>query len=152
VNKSIISSYPGIHRKVFHKTRIIRKFVLYQRLKGRVKVLQRTYVLQECLKNLIGLEVRYLTLIAESEKDNERYLDWYDVEWTNEQTTFLKCTECGNELSGSGSFISDDESGVKYKCTDCGRESVWNFDIFPIPVEMIDGKYPSPKEMECQKT
>jgi len=141
----------GIHRKVLHKTRIIRKFVLYQRLKGCVKVLQRAYVLQKCLKNMIGLEIGYLTLTAATEEKNEKYLDWYDVEWTKEQTLFIYCSKCGNELFASGSFISDDENGVKYKCTDCGWESVWNFDLFPIPVEMVDGKYPSPKEMRCQK-
>lgn len=145
-------SCPGIHRKVFNKTRIIRKFIPYQRLEGRVKVLQRAYVLQKCLKNMVGLETGYLTLTAATEDKNERYLDWYDVKWAKEQTLFLKCSECGNELSASGSFVSDDENGVKYECTDCKRESVWNFDFFPIPVEMIDGKYPSPKEMECQKT
>lgn len=70
------------------------------------------------------------------------------MKMNRKQTLFLKCRKCGNELISSGSFVSDDEYGVKYKCTDCSTESVWNFDLFPIPVEITLGKYPSPKEMK----
>lgn len=63
------------------------------------------------------------------------------------QQTILWCKGCRNDLVASGSFISDDDNGVKYKCINCGRESVWNFDLFPVPVEIIDGNYPTPKEM-----
>jgi len=62
------------------------------------------------------------------------------------QTTFVYCT-CGNELTSSNSFISDTLDGVKYKCKKCGRNSTWNFDIFPLPVDITDKKYPSPREM-----
>lgn len=62
------------------------------------------------------------------------------------QTLFLKCT-CNNELIGSDSFVSDTLDGVTYKCTECERISVWNFDLFPVPVDITSGKYPSPREM-----
>lgn len=63
------------------------------------------------------------------------------------QTLFLYCT-CKNELTASDSFVSDDLDGVKYKCTNCNRKSVWNFDLFAIPVDITGGKYPSPREMD----
>ena len=53
------------------------------------------------------------------------------------QSTFIYCT-CGNELCGSGSFVSDtydnNDNHVKYKCSSCGKESDYNFDIAPFPV------------------
>ena len=64
----------------------------------------------------------------------------------SKQTTFMYCT-CNNELISSDSFISDDMDGVKYKCTKCNRVSIWNFDLFPIPVDNTDGKYPTPRKM-----
>jgi hypothetical protein len=53
------------------------------------------------------------------------------------QVTYIHCT-CGNELC-SGSFVSDsyDERGdnhVLYRCTKCGKESDFNFDIAPVPI------------------
>jgi len=66
------------------------------------------------------------------------------------QKTFIYCT-CGNELAGSGSFLSDDEDGVKYQCTQCKRVSLWNFDLAPVPLDITDGKYPSPKEMGLEE-
>lgn len=65
------------------------------------------------------------------------------------QTTFVYC-KCNNELISSDSFVSDNLDGVKYECSDCGRKSVWNFDLFPFPVDITDGKYPTPREIECQ--
>jgi hypothetical protein len=68
------------------------------------------------------------------------------LEEPKRQTLFLYCT-CKNELTASESFVSDDLDGVKYECTNCSRKSVWNFDLFAIPVDITGGKYPSPREM-----
>lgn len=146
---SELHPYSGIHRKVYGKGRIIKKFVWFKRLRNRLKILQTAYIRQKCLKNQIGLGIGYLTVSSPTKEKNEKYLDWYDVDWAEKPTLFLKCINCENELISSGSFISDDENGVKYKCTDCGRISIWNFDILAVPVEITDGKYPSPKEMKC---
>jgi len=56
-----------------------------------------------------------------------------------EQTTFIYCRKCRNEMCSDGSFISDtyDENGdnhVKYKCKKCGKEADFNFDIAPVPI------------------
>ena len=117
--KRDIHPYPGIHNKVLNKTRIIRQFIWWKKLEGKWKFLGTAYILQQCLAN------EYRTDI-----------DWYDVEYTSEPTTFLKCN-CGNELITSGSFISDDEKGVRYICTDCRKESWWDFDSAPVAFEMI---------------
>lgn len=54
------------------------------------------------------------------------------------QCTFIYC-KCGNEMVSDGSFVSDtyDENGdnhVRYKCKQCGKESDYNFDIAPMPI------------------
>ena len=85
------------------------------------------HISQKCVKRT--------GLITATATDPDFYLEWTDQGWANEQKTFLNC-DCGNELTASGSFISDDENGVKYKCTDCGKTSVWNFDLFPVPVNI----------------
>lgn len=143
--------YPGINRKVYGKCRIIKKFVWLKKLRNRLKILQTAYIRQKCYKNIIGLETGYLTISHPTKEKNEKYLDWYDVDWAEKPILFLRCINCENELISSGSFVSDNEDGVKYICTDCGRISIWNFDLFAVPVEITDGKYPSPKEIECQK-
>jgi len=66
------------------------------------------------------------------------------------QKTFVHCT-CGNELASTGSFISDDKDGVRYQCTQCNRVSLWNFDLCPAPVDITDGKLPSPEEMGLEE-
>ena len=58
---------------------------------------------------------------------------------TKNQTLFIYCSKCKNELCSTNSFISDtyDKYGsnhVKYKCSVCGKEDDYNFDIAPIPV------------------
>ena len=124
--KNNIHPYPGIHNKVLNKTKIIRQFIWWKKLGKKWKFLETAYILQECLKN------QYAIGSSNPPKDG---LDWYDVEYTNEPHTFLKC-DCGNELITSGSFISDDENGVRYKCTDCNKESWWNFDATLVPIQI----------------
>ena len=55
-----------------------------------------------------------------------------------EQKLFIYCKDCKNELVSDGSFVSDTyEDGanhVRYKCKKCGKESDYNFDIAPIPI------------------
>lgn len=57
------------------------------------------------------------------------------MEFTPKPRLFLKC-DCGNELITSGSFIFDTTKNVRYRCTDCKKESLWNFDIAPVPIYM----------------
>lgn len=118
-----IHPWPGIHKKVLNKTRIIRQFVFWKKLKERRKFLQTAYILQRCLAN--------------QQKNN---LDWFDVEFTSEPHCFLKC-DCGNELITSDSFVSDTTEGVRYKCTDCKKESLWNFDRAPVPIRIKNIEY-----------
>jgi predicted RNA-binding Zn-ribbon protein involved in translation (DUF1610 family) len=53
----------------------------------------------------------------------------------SKQTTFCWCPDCRFELCAGGTFLSDDEHGVKYKCAECGRISIWDFDM-PVPVRV----------------
>jgi hypothetical protein len=127
-------------QKVEGKTRIIKKFIWFKKLGDQRRYLDFYYVLQRCVKcDTSG--------IANYEWQKSTSLEWVDEKWAEKQTLFLRC-KCGNELTSTGSFVSDTEDGVKYECTDCFRTSIWNFDLFPIPVEITDGKYPSPKEMK----
>ena len=126
-------------RKVEGKTRIIKKFIWFKKLNNRWKFLDFAYVQQKCVKCKDSGIYHYEYLKFTT-------LEWVDEKWAGKQTLFLKCV-CGNELTSTGSFISDTEDGVKYECTDCCRVTVWNFDLFPIPVEITNGEYPSPKEM-----
>lgn len=54
------------------------------------------------------------------------------------QKTFIYCT-CGNELCSDSSFDSDtydenEDNHVKYTCKKCNKESDFNFDIAPVPI------------------
>jgi len=138
MDTSIKKNYCRINRMVLGKTRVIKKFIWIGKLKGRRKFMEFAHVFQECIQK------EGLTDITST--DPEFGLEWVDKEWTDKQKTFLGC-DCGNELIGSGSLVSDDLNGVKYKCTDCGDESVWNFDMAPVAVEITNGKGPTPKEM-----
>jgi len=135
--------FPGINRKVLNKTRIIQKFVWFKKLKGRWKFLTTAYIYQKCLKNEQGLATGYSTTCVTKEK-SEKYLDWYNVDWVEKPLFFLKCPGCDNELTASGSFISDDEDVVKYRCTDCGRESFFYFGGAPVPIEITYESYRRP--------
>lgn len=46
--------------------------------------------------------------------------------------TACYCPECENELTRSGSFVSDNEY-VVYQCSKCGDVSKWYFDA-PVPI------------------
>jgi hypothetical protein len=54
-----------------------------------------------------------------------------------EQRLYIWC-ECGNELVGSSSFVSDtyedDGNHVRYLCTSCGARSDYDFDICMSPI------------------
>jgi hypothetical protein len=56
-----------------------------------------------------------------------------------EQTTFIYCECCGNELCSSNSFVSDtceeDGNHVRYVCSKCKKASDWDFDIAPVPIK-----------------
>ena len=59
------------------------------------------------------------------------------------QTTFIYCNKCNNEICSDGSFVSDtlDENGdnhVLYKCKQCGQTADFNFDIAPVPINWND--------------
>lgn len=113
-----IHPYPGIHNKVLNKTRIVRRFIWWLKLKEKWKFFDTVYILQICLAN-----------------QYKSALDWYDVEYTNEPHTFLKCN-CGNELTTSGSFVSDTTEVVTYQCTDCKEISLWDFDSAPVAIQI----------------
>lgn len=130
------------NRKKLGKTRIIKKFIWLRKLQGQWKFLKFAYIQQKCVKN------EGMTTVTTT--DPGFYLKWVDEKWSDKQMLFLNC-DCENELTASGSFISDNSDGVKYKCTDCGKTSTWNFDLFPIPINITDGKYPSPREMLKEK-
>ena len=59
-----------------------------------------------------------------------------------EQNTHIMCS-CGNELIGSGSFVSDTynkkgENHVIYGCINCGRIHDYTFDVAPVPVSWME--------------
>ena len=87
------------------------------------------HVLQRCITH------EYSGMINSCESGTVGWIDWADESWIGQQRTFLYC-DCKNELTASGSFISDDQNGVKYKCTDCGKESLWDFDIAPVAIKI----------------
>jgi hypothetical protein len=121
-----IHPYPGIHNKVLNKTRIVRRFIWWLRLNKKWKFFTTACILQKCLRNQYAIGLNNPT-----KKD----LDWYDVEYINEPTTFLKC-DCGNELTTSGSFVSETAEGVTYECTDCQALSLWDFDSAPVAIQI----------------
>jgi hypothetical protein len=58
------------------------------------------------------------------------------------QYTWCWCPRCKQDLCSNGSFLSDDERGVRYHCNVCHHDSTWYFDdIAPF---VIDGKYQCP--------
>lgn len=124
-------------KKVLGKTRIVKKWIWLKRLNGRWKFMEFAYVIQRCVTH------EYSGMINSCESGTATWLDWVDEDWTDKQRTFLYC-DCKNELTASGSFVSDDTEidiknniyGVKYKCTDCGSISIWNFDVAPVAVRV----------------
>lgn len=56
----------------------------------------------------------------------------------NNQTCFIFCPQCDNELTGSKSYeffrICNDGQFEFYKCSKCSKQTRWDFDTFPIPV------------------
>lgn len=79
-------------------------------------------------------------------KANQKY--WNSVEKAKTKrdnillklgSTCLYCT-CGNELTTTNSFISDEGTGgdniVAYKCSHCNEKSKWNFDLTPCPIKI----------------
>jgi len=55
------------------------------------------------------------------------------------QSLFVYCPLCFNELISSDSFVSDEEF-VTYKCSKCLLVSRWNFDIAPVPILIKEEK------------
>lgn len=56
------------------------------------------------------------------------------------QSTWCYCPSCKVDLCSNDSFVSDTEdTGVIYRCTGCGHVSVWDFDLFPVPV--VGGRF-----------
>ena len=49
------------------------------------------------------------------------------------QTLFVYCPKCKNELVSSNSLVEDNGYIVKYKCDKCGNISFWDFASYPIP-------------------
>lgn len=67
-----------------------------------------------------------------------RLIDWI-IEKNIDNCLKIWCPNCGDDLIGNESFISDtydenDDNHVLYKCTNCQEESDWNFDVAPCPV------------------
>lgn len=57
------------------------------------------------------------------------------------QVTWCYCPGCGEDLVGQqpSPLVSDTEDGgVVYVCR-CGRRSVWDFDLYPVPV--VGGRF-----------
>ncbi|KKO51133.1 hypothetical protein XI25_29545 [Paenibacillus sp. DMB20] len=52
-----------------------------------------------------------------------------------EQSTWVYCPGCNEDLCSNNSFVKDADY-VYYKCSNCGRESKWDFDAGPVPVEI----------------
>lgn len=54
------------------------------------------------------------------------------------QGTWCWCPNCNVDLCSNESFVSDNgrlgDNRVIYKCTNCNCESIWNFDIAPMPI------------------
>lgn len=84
------------------------------------------------------------------EKINKKY--WNTIEKAKQKrdkellkyaSCLVYCT-CGNELTTTNSFISDEGTGenniVKYKCSHCDAESKWNFDLVPCPLKYGEDK------------
>ena len=79
-------------------------------------------------------------------KANQKYWNSVEKAKTKRDNELLKlgntclCCTCGNELTTTNSFISDEGTGenniVTYKCSHCETESKWNFDLAPCPIKI----------------
>lgn len=58
--------------------------------------------------------------------------EWYRLKFKN-QTCFVYCPKCRNELVSSNSLVEDNGYIVKYKCDKCGNISFWDFASYPMP-------------------
>ncbi len=58
------------------------------------------------------------------------------------QSTFCYCPMCRFEMIDSDSFVHEEhgdtaaDNEIVYVCRRCSCLSVWNFDLFPVPVLM----------------
>lgn len=126
------------NKKVEGKTRLIKQFLWLPKLIGTDRRWFSTeYILQKCKS--FPPPIGSAMTVCE--------LDWEDQEWASIQRTFVYC-DCGNELTHSNSFISDDKRGVHYKCINCGTESWWDFDNYGPVVVPLD----KPREVEKELT
>lgn len=68
-------------------------------------------------------------------KELEKEIEQKEKTYLFDQTCFIYCPRCGNELI----FESHDRTSEYleyYKCSKCGEESAWNFDIAPVPIRV----------------
>lgn len=80
------------------------------------------------------------------EKINKKYWDTLEKVKQKRDKELLKYSsclvycDCGNELTTTNSFVSDEgEQGknvVTYRCSHCEQESKWNFDLAPAPIKI----------------
>jgi len=70
----------------------------------------------------------------------QKQINYYMRKLNNHnQSLFVYCPLCFNELISSDSFVSD-EDVVIYKCNKCFLVSRWNFDIAPVPILIKGGE------------
>lgn len=100
-------------------------------------------MIQKC-KNIIKLTDNYLKEKKEK-KEEKKFLEKYHCEYY--------CPICKKGLHKLQSEVTEDENGLKIKCKNCGTETLWNRDLFALPVlvsingEKTDKNYPTEKEM-----
>jgi predicted RNA-binding Zn-ribbon protein involved in translation (DUF1610 family) len=56
-------------------------------------------------------------------------LKWLRRKKKRQQTLWIYCTGCKEDLCSNDSFVKDADY-VYYKCTNCGLETKWDFDNY----------------------
>ena len=80
----------------------------------------------------------YLKITGEYNVHKQKELNYYMRKLNkHNQSVYIYCPLCWNELISSDSFVSD-EDVVTYKCTKCLLVSRWDFDSAPVPILIKD--------------
>lgn len=63
----------------------------------------------------------------------KRKIQKEDKKRRKNQTTFIHCPRCRNEMVANGRVVWERDGIVKYQCSFCGDISFWDFVSYPVP-------------------
>ena len=64
---------------------------------------------------------------------------WAARQARKRQRTFIYCPSCNFELVAGGEWLGQEVTTMyeAYRCARCDTTSVWDFDLFPVPVRVL---------------